>query len=64
MTLKQLVNNAELYKAFQNELEERIRSVHLLLETTKDPTDCYRLQGQIYALRRLKVLREEINNRG
>jgi hypothetical protein len=61
MSLKQLVNSHEVYQDFLAHLKGRIEILQKSLEVATDLPDVYRLQGQIYALRRLLSLREEVN---
>ena len=63
MSLKQLVNTPEIYRAFTEMLTEKIARIHVSLENAREPEEMYRLQGQIYALRRLASLRDEVNTR-
>lgn len=61
MSLKLFVNNHELWQSFLQELEERINVCHKKLEQYNDPTDLYRTQGEIAALRKLEQLRDKVN---
>lgn len=60
MSIKQLVNQYDIYQAFKDHLAGKISLLHKSLESASDPVEVYRLQGQIIALRRLQMLREEI----
>jgi len=60
--LKNLVNNFELYKAFQDNLRDKIAHSHRQLEQATALEEVYRIQGQIMALKKLLSLREEIND--
>ena len=58
--LKRFVNTQDMYEDFQDYLDLRIDSLHKSLETAVETKDLYRIQGQIFALRKLKDLREEL----
>lgn len=60
-TLKRFVNDPEFWKAFVTELDEAIAMQHKNLEQSVDPVDVYRCQGQIFALKKLKQLRDKYN---
>lgn len=62
MSLKPLVNNKDLWDDFNTYLDLRIELYQKSLEQEKDPIFIYRTQGSISALRKLKSLREEVNN--
>lgn len=61
--MKKLVNDYELYNQFLQYIEEKIELARKNLELKIDPHDIYRLQGEIMALRRLLMTREDINGR-
>jgi|TARA_R100000951_G_C2577642_1_gene160848 hypothetical protein len=61
MILKQLVNDKVLYDAFQKELDTRINFAYKQIEQRDEPLELHRLQGEIKALRSLKMLRDKIN---
>ena len=61
MKLKLLVNNMEIWKSFNDELDRRLNHVHIQMEQTIKQEDLFRLQGEAKALRRLKFLRDEVN---
>lgn len=61
MNLKPLVNDKALWKDFLEELDQRVSERHRALEQVTDLPDVYRLQGEIAALKRLKMLREKVN---
>ena len=60
-TLKRFVNDPEFWQAFVTELDEAIAMQHKNLEQSVDPVDVYRCQGQIFALKKLKQLRDKYN---
>jgi hypothetical protein len=62
MNLKPLVNDKPLWQSFLEELDERIAFCHKTLEQVDEPSQMYRLQGEIAALKKLKFLREKVNN--
>lgn len=59
--LKRFVNDPPLWKAFLEEIDEAIAAQHKKLEQLTDPADIYRAQGEIHALKRLKMLRDKYN---
>lgn len=61
MLLKKLVNDKELWDAFTAELDATISGHHKSMETQDDSVSIHRTQGSIFALQRLKYLREKIN---
>ena len=61
MILKQLVNDKVLYDAFQKELDTRINFAYKQIDQRDEPLELHRLQGEIKALRSLKMLRDKIN---
>lgn len=61
MNLKPFVNNRDLYPPFQEWVEAQIEHLHKRLESAKDPSDFYRVQGQITTYRVLQRLREDVN---
>lgn len=58
--LKRFVNTQDMYEDFQDYLDLRISDLHKSLETLVDPKDIYRTQGQIFSLKKLKTLKEEL----
>lgn len=61
MIIKQLVNSTALWDAFNKELDERIQFTQKQLEQRDEQQEIYRLQGEIRALRSLKMLRDKVN---
>ena len=61
MSLKMMVNQKDIWDAFQEELDERISSVHIQMEQATQVEHFWRYQGEVFALRRLKQLREKVN---
>lgn len=61
MSIKKLVNDAELYGALMEHLDVMIAKEQRSLESLTDTTLIFRSQGAISALRRLKLLREAVN---
>jgi len=59
--LKPLVNNKDLWEAFQQELDKRLADTHRAMEQTDSANSLYRLQGQATAFRKLRQLREYVN---
>ena len=60
-SLKPLVNNKELYEAFQQHIDDLIYLQHKQMEQATEPVIFYRAQGAITTLRKLKLLRETVN---
>ncbi len=61
MNLKPFVNNRDLWKDFLQELDTRVQSCYKKLEQLSDPTQIYRTQGEIQALKNLTKLRDKVN---
>ena len=59
--LKQLVNNKELYEAFLKHVDDLIYLQQKQMEQATEPVILYRAQGAITTLRKLKLLREQVN---
>ena len=59
--LKPLVNNNHQWEAFSNYIEQLIVQQHKALEQSDNSILMYRSQGAIASLRRLKLLRDEVN---
>lgn len=62
MSLKQLVNNSELWVSFLSEVDERIKFAQKQMNQADEPRDLYRYQGEIRQLNSLKKLRDKVNN--
>lgn len=62
MNLKPFVNNNLLWTDFNSVLDQKIASAHKQLEQITDPTNMHQIQGEIRAYRKLKNLRDEVNN--
>ena len=62
MSLKILVNNPDIWNSFERELDEELTKVHTKMEQTPEASDLYRLQGEAKMIRRLKKLRDKVNN--
>ena len=59
--LKPLVNDKVLWDSFLEEVDKRISEVHRVMEQSTRAEDLYRLQGQAFALRKIKQLRDKVN---
>jgi len=55
------VNNNHHWEAFNNYIEQLIIQQHKALEQSDNSILMYRSQGAIASLRRLKLLRDEVN---
>jgi hypothetical protein len=60
-SLKPLVNNNRQWASFSNYIDAMIEQHHRSMEQQENTTLIYRTQGSILALKRLKMLREEVN---
>jgi hypothetical protein len=58
-SLLPLVNDHDLYGVLIKYADMRIDTLRAYLETQKDPTKIYELQGSIAELRRIATLRDE-----
>lgn len=61
MSLKKLVNDKELYDTFLKHVDDLIYLQHKQMERAEEPAVLYRAQGSINTLRKLKLLREQVN---
>ena len=61
MSLKLLVNNPDIWKAFNNEVDEYLTLVHKNMEQMDKTEELYRLQGEARAYHKLKRLRDKVN---
>ena len=61
INLKPLVNDKVLWDSFLEEVDRRISEVHRVMEQSTRAEDLYRLQGQAFALRKMKQLRDQVN---
>ena len=59
--LKPLVNDKPLWDSFCEEIDRRISEVHRVMEQSNEVDVMYRLQGQAFALRKMKQLRDQVN---
>ena len=62
MEIKRLVNDKTLWDSFNVELDTRIAYCQRQLEQRDEPLELHRIQGEIKALRSLKMLRDKVNN--
>ena len=58
-----LTNNAALWAAFTGLLAVKTESVRKSLERANDPTEVYRLQGELKMIRYMEGLRELANGK-
>ena len=61
--IKPLVNNQQLLTHFNDYLDSLIANQHKILEQTDDIVLVHRSQGAVAILKRLKLLREEVNGK-
>jgi len=57
-----LVNDKECYDQFQQHIDNLINMRQRTMESANDSVIVYRQQGAIDVLRKLKLLRETLNN--
>ncbi len=57
-----MTNSNSQWEAFNNYIDILIEDQHVAMEQAEHTTIVYRCQGAVLALRRLKSLRDEINN--
>lgn len=62
MSLKQWVNDKNAMDDFIKHLDDLIYLQHKQMEQAAEPVIFYRAQGAINQLRKLKLLREQVNN--
>jgi hypothetical protein len=62
MSLKSFVNNHSLWVDFLDMLDAEIATQHKRMEQVSDSVELYRAQGEIAALRKLKMLRDKLNH--
>ena len=60
--LKLQVNNKDQWEQFSNYLDFLIHEQHRITEQAHNMIEIHRAQGSIHTLRRLKTLRDEVNN--
>ena len=59
--LKKLTNDKQLWDAYLEYINSKIDAAHIRMEQSNDAESLFRMQGELAALRRLKLMREEIN---
>lgn len=59
--LKGFVSNNNQWQGFVEALDYEIEMQRKQLEQSKDPIEIYQAQGAIFALRKLKFLRDQAN---
>ena len=57
-----MVNNKEMLDHFNNYIDAVIQQQHRVMEQTDNTVVLHRAQGAISTLRRLKLLKDEVNN--
>jgi len=62
--LKPMVGNNRQWQAFSDYIDAVIEQQHKALEQADNTIMLHRSQGAIAALRKLKLLRDEVNNSG
>ena len=62
--LKPLVNNKDQWDSFSDYINYLIAQNHAVMEQTNDLVILHRSQGAILMLRRLRQLRDSVNNTG
>ncbi len=56
-----LVNNPQLINNFNNYIDILVQEQYKVMEQSQDTITLYRAQGSISVLKRLKLLRDEVN---
>ena len=56
-----MINNPQLINNFNNYIDFVVEEQHKVMEQSQDMTTLYRAQGAISILKRLKLLRDEVN---
>ena len=59
--LKRYVNDTVFWNAFNEELDDLIAAQHKKIEQVTDVVEVYRSQGELHALKRLKMMRDKYN---
>ena len=59
-SLLPLVNDKDQHQTLKDYADRRIKTMHSLLETTKDHNRILEIQGAIAELRRVHTLRDEV----
>lgn len=62
MSLKQWVNDKPTMDEFVKHLDDLIYLQHKAMEQAEDSITMYRAQGSVATLKKLKLLREQVNN--
>ncbi len=60
-SLKQLVNNKDLWDSFNEHLDTELSQLYSRLSVADESIELHRIQGEIRSLKRLKYLREKVN---
>ena len=60
-TLQKITNDKPLWDAYTEYLDSKIKAAHIRMEQSFNIDAVYRIQGELTALRRLKLMREEVN---
>lgn len=61
--LKGFVSNNNEWEGFVEAIEYEVEMQRAKLEQSKDPIEIYHAQGAIHALRKLKYLRDQVNDK-
>ena len=56
-----MINNPQLINNFNNYIDFVVEEQHKVMEQSQDMIILYRAQGSINMLKRLKLLRDEVN---
>lgn len=62
MSLKKFVNDHGMWSSFLDMLDGEIAVQHKRMEQVSDAMELHRTQGEIAALRKLKMLRDKLNH--
>jgi|TARA_R110000772_G_scaffold244108_1_gene357146 hypothetical protein len=63
MKIKLLVNNKDIWDAYNDELDQMLETTRKSLEKADTDLEIYRYQGEIRMIRKMKQLRDRVNAR-
>tara|TARA_R110000803_G_C11734239_1_gene290073 strand:- start:133 stop:333 length:201 start_codon:yes stop_codon:yes gene_type:complete len=63
MKIKLLVNNKEIWDAYNDELDQMLETTRKSLEKADTDLEIYRYQGEVRMIRKMKQLRDRVNAR-
>jgi len=63
MKIKLLVNNKDIWDAYNDELDQMLETTRKSLEKADTDLEIYRYQGEVRMIRKMKQLRDRVNAR-